>query len=150
MVIMEKKNRKMTEALGIIVRTPHGYVKVAAQFLCSARKMARILSRHHATISQRLHHDHAACSRLAMCQYLSQLVSLSHVVFCFTCLKCHINKKRVVVHVWYTNAQNTGRSHSHHTISARPPYGSCTGAVRYPSNFYVLLVRLLNDRTISL
>ena len=39
--------------------------------------------------------------------------------------------KRGVLHVWYTNAQNIRQSYSHHAISARPPYESRPGTVRF-------------------
>ena len=64
-------------------------------------------------------------------QYLSKLVSLSYVhMFCFTRLKCHLNKK--LVYMFGTRiSKNTRVSNSHRTISVRKPQGRRAISLRF-------------------
>ena len=61
---------------------------------------------------------------------------------CFTQLKCHLDQKRVVVHVSYNYTRVTKPLF----ISARPPYGSHTGAITVR---FLCMARRLNLCMIS-
>ena len=63
LVILEQKIRMMTVGSCDARTALHGYRKVVAQYLCSACKMAQVLSSHRVAIARRLHHDRVAALR---------------------------------------------------------------------------------------